>query len=974
MSNINFDNPYLLLIAVPLIVLFTVPFVLAVRKDNRNAHNVASQVMHVLLAIIIAFAAAGTSITTVLTQTHVIVVADVSYSANKNLDTIDNIIRDQLKLPNNSKVGIVTFGKNYELLCDLTDQNKVKSVKESIESKRIDDSETNIAEALEYAGTLFSDEVIKRVVLITDAKQTDDVDTSAMRRAVDYLESREVKVDAYFLDNNLTSEKPEVQISGAEFTASAFINHEESVTVTIQSNVETKAILYLSKNGVDIDSKDAELTVGKNSESIKLKTDESGTFDYEVRIKTIPEENDSSDYNNNYKFTQTVSSDLKVLVVTNEWADVPVLIEQYGESATIDVYENDIDVYLSEKAALNRKYADNDKINVYCFNNQVLDNDQVVKKSVPYSIEEICVYDEIVLSNLDVRTITSPTKFVQSLDIAVATFGKSLVTLGNTYIQDAPQSSVLKSLSDILPVRFGKSDDEAKLYTIILDSSRSMFMGGETSKIALAKAYTKKLVSTLNEGDQISIIGFYGDAWMIYGPKSYSDSAEIMERIDAVTVKQGTVLSGALQMAKDTMGGEIADLYGDKQIMIITDGKDNAADFDKSRELVTSLLEEDDIVTSVIYTYRQSESGSSASSARQFAQGLANAGQGKFFPVDSDTARPPDDLTFGQMAGQIAQTVVEQETKVDVNRNTDEVLADITTENIAIPSISGYYVAGAKASATSVLTVKFKKTETKDKDLPLYAYWNYGNGKVSSFTSTWNYKDKNGTSSNWISSWGSKKIEATDKTLGETFFDNVLYVNIPNEKNDYPYTLSVMQDGSAAQVLLIPHKETLHFDAVTSVKIIFPNGEVVNDSLIFNRSEYYYNFTSIETGRYQVEVVYSYLGTDYAATSIFNISYAAEYDEFAAFEASPLFRAINGRGQVIVSHVEDGVIQLEELKLENDEHEIGTYTNELTIPLLIIAVSLFVVDIIVRKLKWEDIVSFFGGYKKSQTEQGGKKQ
>ena len=175
MNNISFANPYLLLIAVPLVVLFTVPFCIAVRKDNANAHNITSQVLHILMAFIIAFAAAGTTITAVLTETDVYVVADVSYSANKNLDLIDKYIKD-ISLPGNAKIGLVCFGKDYKLVSDLGSKSKLASVKNS----GVDDTETNIAEALSYAGTLFEDDVIKRIVLITDGKQTDETDSYAV--------------------------------------------------------------------------------------------------------------------------------------------------------------------------------------------------------------------------------------------------------------------------------------------------------------------------------------------------------------------------------------------------------------------------------------------------------------------------------------------------------------------------------------------------------------------------------------------------------------------------------------------------------------------------------------------------------------------------------------------------------------------------------------------------------------------------
>ena len=51
MSSINFDNPWLLLLAIPLAALFIVPFFIAIRKDNANGHNIASGVIHIIMAL-----------------------------------------------------------------------------------------------------------------------------------------------------------------------------------------------------------------------------------------------------------------------------------------------------------------------------------------------------------------------------------------------------------------------------------------------------------------------------------------------------------------------------------------------------------------------------------------------------------------------------------------------------------------------------------------------------------------------------------------------------------------------------------------------------------------------------------------------------------------------------------------------------------------------------------------------------------
>ena len=64
---------------------------------------------------------------------------------------------------------------------------------------------------------------------------------------------------------------------------------------------------------------------------------------------------------------------------------------------------------------------------------------------------------------------------------------------------------------------------------------------------------------------------------------------------------------------------------------------------------------------------------------------------------------------------------------------------------------------------------------------------------------------------------------------------------------------------------------------------------------------------------------------------------------------------VGGSGQVS----EDG-----NLKIENDEKDVGTYVLKLTVPLMIACVVLFVADIVVRKLKWNDIKNLFIRVKK----------
>ena len=53
------------------------------------------------------------------------------------------------------------------------------------------------------------------------------------------------------------------------------------------------------------------------------------------------------------------------------------------------------------------------------------------------------------------------------------------------------------------------------------------------------------------------------------------------------------------------------------------------------------------------------------------------------------------------------------------------------------------------------------------------------------------------------------------------------------------------------------------------------------------------------------------------------------------------------------------VFENEDIRLDVDEGRIATYVLRFTVPFLALAADLFVVDTIIRKLKWADIVSLF---------------
>lgn len=888
MSSINFDNPYLLLIAIPLIALFAVPFAIAVRKDNVNAHNVAAGVLHIIMSLLIAFAAAGTSIVTTITETDVYVLADVSYSASRNLDTVDGYISDlKSSLPDNTRMGVICFAKDYQLITRLGERLK------SVKTAEVDDSSTDILGALDFAGSLFRDDVIKRIVVITDGRQTADAsDSNALKRQVDALADRKIHVDAIYLDDNIKGDEAEVQLSEANFTDTVSIGGEQTVTFNIQCNCaeeeELEAIFSLKKDGEEIARRTLYLTKGNNSESFTLDTTVSGTFDY---VGEITAESDVNLNNNKLTFSQTVSGSRNVLLITRTDADFRAVRDLCGEDVVLDAYVTSTFGY-----------------------------------SVPCSVEDLCAYDEIILSDIDVTKLNNSEMFLSSLDTAVSLFGKSLITFGNTYVQSYAGGE-LKILSDMLPVVYGKSMDDPKLYTLVVDTSRSM---DYYDKLTHAKAAATEIVNLLAEDDMVALVEFNGDAFTLHNPVPVSTDREaVLQTIKNLSVRQGTVIGSGLTAAFNLMK---AGRYSEKRVMLFTDGLNFPADAVAAAELerLVSEMRDYSIYTSVLDVGRGSSSSTAASTAATaLLNNIVLKGGGTYLDISSDEKL--ENVINTQLPADV-NTVNGGISKINVKRRSDEALSGIAESEWANAFVLDYYYSAAKSNASTVLSLNFSKSANTVMEPPLYSYWNYGNGKTATFSST--------ISGDWVSYIGEE--------LRGKFFSNVLKTNVPSAMVNYPFLFDVDVSEGYADVTLTP--ATVRADAQTEITITAPDGKTVSGSLAFGSSTFTYSFVTPDVGKYVVDVTYSYGGKTYTAQKIINLSYSAEYDSFALYDAAPLHKMVGAHGTVS----EDG-----KLKITVDDSEVGRYNLPLAMPLLIACVVLYAVDIAVRKLKWEDIRSLF---------------
>ncbi len=927
MTNISFDRPYLLFLAIPLLLLVFIPFFLAIRRENKTKGAILSLILHVIIVGMLTFVAAGASVSSVITKTSVYVVADVSHSTTKNLDLIDSYIDEvEGKLPAGAKLGVIAFGKDYKLVTDLGDEF------DTVRGSGVDDSGTDIKSALSYAGGLFEDDVVKRIILVTDAKQTSGSGLDGIVSTVDDLYKAGVYIDAIYLNDNLNENDKEVQLTSVDFTPTTYINHEATADVLIQSSsdarINSKVSLY--RGNELIASEYPSLTRGYNVVNFPLPTDTAGTFDYRITVEADSSSGsqDISDKNNYCSFTQTVAGKINVLLLTQNSEDLEKAVSLYGEDATITAYVNDTD--FSKISGMTKLELDavNTKINTFKaqFNENITIH--ICDTAVPDTVERLVEFDEFILSDIDIRTLQNFKSMITSMATLVSDYGKSLMTFGNTYIQNQTDD-VLKAYEDMLPTKFGNNDQDQKLLCLVIDTSRSM---ENYSKLIMARAAAKQLVDLLGPNDSVMIINFWGNYTTLLPSTPVSGNKELIyEKIENMKPQQGTLLAKGMKEAYEKL---ISSTIEDKQVFLISDGRSWANEEDDAVSTTRDLYELG-IPTSVLNTCTEIVIGDEAAAGIALKllqdiafEGCGGKGPGNYYYVEDEKDLTP--LILSEIVDDLTETVIEGNIPVNIKLKGDKVLDGINT---SLPNLNGFIYSKAKASAITVLTADYKKTSGTIKEAPVYVYWDYGRGRVACFTST--------LSGVWTENY-------TDGS-GHTLVKNVMTKNSPEEKRSAPFTTLTDVDGGNRVITLIP--ATLNFDGKASIEVIAPNGDVTKELMIFNSKNYTAGFTASEPGKYTIKLTYTYAGNSYTETQYLTIPYEAEYNSFTVFTISDMHKIIRNCGTVNTDA---------NINLENNEDDVATYTLYFAVPFMVIAVILFVLDIMFRKLKWADIRNLFG--------------
>ena len=272
----------------------------------------------------------------------------------------------------------------------------------------------------------------------------------------------------------------------------------------VQSSVQTQGYVVLYDNGEEVRRIPKTFDVGYNIVNIDLRdyclqfeeNETSKVKNFKVKVEA---NDDTSHYNDEFTFTQKVTKTIRVLALTE--------IIKSGNKVIID-----------DTVALKELYKElvGEAADATMETGLVIKNLTNVKDraEVPTSVEDLCKYDQIVLSNVNVTKLTNCNAFLDSLNKVVLNFGKTLLTIGDVQIQNDATGD-LEILDSMLPVQFGDNDTEKKLLGIIVDISRSMF---QIDRLTMAKRAAKHLLNLVGPNDEVAIVAFSSSSRIVVSP------------------------------------------------------------------------------------------------------------------------------------------------------------------------------------------------------------------------------------------------------------------------------------------------------------------------------------------------------------------------------------------------------------------------------------------------------------------------
>jgi Mg-chelatase subunit ChlD/uncharacterized membrane protein len=666
--GIDFHQPLYLLLLVP--ALFVV--VQWWRKQTRlnMARRTVIAVVRALVFLFLILALAGTQLLYPVQAETVIFVVDRSASM-KDDSRLAAFVQEAVRQKRSiDQFGVVSVAQTAGVEQPITTKPEVTPF-----GVEVGPHATNLAEGIRLAAGMIPSTARGKIVLLSDGLAT-HVDAAT---EISLAKQRGIAFEAVSLQQPAGNE---VVLSSVQIPDRLYLGEQFDVKVDIESTIATKATLRLYEGNQEISRQTVAIEKGKNHFRLPEKSRHEGFHRYRVEIQP---ETDTIQVNNQaHAFTQVQGSP-RVLIVEGE--------KGAGQNLANALQAGNIIAEVKEPALL------------------------------PKELNDFKQYASIILANVDATQVKE--KDMERIRTAVSDLGVGLIMTGGS--SSFGMGGWFKTpVEEALPVYMdlrGKEKLPSLGLLLVIDKSGSMSAGADgIDKMEMAKEAAIRSTEMLNEQDQVGVVAFDGEPWVVVEPQPVANLSEIHDKIGGIYADGGTDIFPALQMAYEKIKGLKTQR---KHVILLTDGQSGR---DDDYQGLLDQMARENITVSTVAVGEDSDT--------ILLEDIARMGKGRYYSVIDPGTIP---TIFSKETALASRTFIVEKPQVPIRTGA----GDWTALQEGIPPIHAYIATTAKQTAEQALA-------SADSD-PVLVRWQYGLGRSVAWTSDLAGK----WSPNWVAWAGS---------------------------------------------------------------------------------------------------------------------------------------------------------------------------------------------------------------------------
>ena len=404
----------------------------------------------------------------------------------------------------------------------------------------VDQTATNLEQALDTALLGLDRDRAKRIVLLTDGNQTSGDVWRVLPRLM-RANARVYPIPAKVRDDN------DAWVAGVEVPADVHAGEPVAVTVRVFSAVETSAQVSLKDAARSLGTRKLQLNAGLNRLVFEVKLARAGavTLSAEVIAK-----GDRVVENNRMQQSVWVKRRPRILYVEGGQADAAR--------------------YLVDALA-----------------GQGIDTRVIAPAALPGSVSELAVYDALILSDTPAKALTADR--MRAIEFYVRDLGGGLLFASGENVH-GEQGYSDTAVEKVLPVQF-RAQEKRKDLALVIALDRSYSMKGR--KMEMAKEATRAALDLLEEQHRFGVVAFDSQTYIAVPIQYVRSRRKAEDQISRIQASGQTNIYPALGIVYRLL--QKTDSKA-KHVILLSDGDTHPADFET---LVRRMAAEKIVVSTV---------------------------------------------------------------------------------------------------------------------------------------------------------------------------------------------------------------------------------------------------------------------------------------------------------------------------------------------------------------------------------------